>query len=335
VHLEAPGFWYTRPPKGIALLLAPLGWVAGLAGTLRLRLVTQVTAAVPVICVGNFTVGGTGKTPLVRHLVGLLARRGERPCCLTRGYRGRIEGPHLVDPDRDGAAEVGDEPLLLARDAITVVARDRVAGAVAAVAAGATVIVMDDGMQNPSLAKDLTLAAVDGARGIGNGLVMPAGPLRLPMAVGARLADAVVVIGDGAPLLPHMRVPRLSARIAPVIDAAALVGRPVVAFAGIGRPQKLFDTLLGMGLEIAATFPFPDHHAYGVEDAERLLVSAEALRAQLVTTEKDWVRLPAGGALGRLRSASFALPVRLEFEPADARQLDSLVEGALARRRAH
>ena len=226
-------------------------------------------AAVPVVCIGNLTVGGAGKTPLALALARLLAAAGDAPILLSRGYRGRLAGPLRVDPARHRAADVGDEPLLLARVAPTFVARDRVAGAQAAVAAGASVIVMDDGFQNPSLHKDFSVLVVDGRRGIGNGRVVPAGPLRAPLIAQLARADALVVVGPShaaagvAAVARERGVPVFDASLAPDAAAvAALAGARVLAFAGIGDPQKLFATLAGAGIAVAATSSFPDHHRY-------------------------------------------------------------------------
>jgi tetraacyldisaccharide 4'-kinase len=294
--MRAPDFW--TEDGALAALLAPLGAGYDLAGRLRRALVPSVAADIPVICVGNLVAGGAGKTPVVLALVEALAARGAAAHCLSRGYGGRALGPRRVDAARDSAAEVGDEALLLARAAPSWVARDRTAGARAAAAAGARVLVMDDGFQNPALAKDLSLVVVDGAYGFGNRRVMPAGPLRETVARGLARADAVVLLGRddwnlGAPL--GARLPLLTARLAPRPGSERLVGRKVLAFAGIGRPDKFFATLAGseggLGAELVETRAFPDHHPYSAAELRTLRARARSLDALLVTTEKDAVRL--------------------------------------------
>ncbi|MEE9209502.1 MAG: tetraacyldisaccharide 4'-kinase, partial [Kiloniellales bacterium] len=251
----------------------------------------------PVVCVGNLVAGGAGKTPVVLALVAALAARGAVHC-LSRGYGGSSPGPRRVDAARDSAVEVGDEALLLARAAPSWVARDRTAGARAAAAAGARVLVMDDGFQNPALAKDLSLVVVDGAYGFGNRRGMPAGPLRESVARGLARADAVVLLGRdelnlGAALA--RRLPVLTAQLAPRPGSESLVGRKVLAFAGIGRPEKFFATLAGpeggLGAELVETRAFPDHHPYSAAELRSLRARARSLDAILVTTEKDAVRL--------------------------------------------
>ena len=292
--MRAPDFWTEN--GALAALLAPLGAGYDLAGRLRRALVNPARAEVPVICVGNLVAGGAGKTPVAIALAEALAARGTEVHCLTRGFGGRATGPRRVDAARDSASEVGDEALLLARAAPCWVARDRVAGARAAIAAGARILVMDDGFQNPALAKDLSLVVVDGGYGFGNRRVMPAGPLRESPARGLARADAVVLLGRdernlSASLNP--RLPVLGARLAPQPGSEHLAGRKVLAFAGIGRPDKFFATLTELGVELAETRAFPDHHRYSAAELRDLHARAEALDATPVTTEKDAVRLTA------------------------------------------
>ena len=294
--MRAPDFW--TEDGALAALLAPLGAGYDLAGRLRRALVQPMPAEIPVVCVGNLVAGGAGKTPVVLALVAALAARGRAVHCLTRGYGGRSPGPRRVDAARDSAREVGDEALLLARAAPSWVARDRAAGARAAAAAGAQVLVMDDGFQNPALAKDLSLVVVDGAYGFGNRRVMPAGPLRESPARGLARADAVVLLGRDERNLGQVlgagvdsRRPVLGARLAPKAGSERLAGRKVLAFAGIGRPEKFFATLADIGAELAETRAFPDHHPYSATEVQDLRERARALGAALVTTEKDAVRL--------------------------------------------
>jgi tetraacyldisaccharide 4'-kinase len=250
----------------------------------------------PVICVGNINVGGAGKTPIVLALAKALGARGVKPHLLTRGYGGSEAGPLRVDPSRHGFAQVGDEALLLADAAPTWVSHDRVQGARAAIAADADLIIMDDGLQNPGLAKDVSLVAVDGEYGFGNGQVLPAGPLREPLSAGLARVQAAVLIGEdrhglGAELA--RRVPVIEARLEPEPAArAAFAGKRVVAFAGIGRPEKFFATLEGLGAILVDRVPFADHHAFRPEEIERLRADAARENAVLVTTAKDAARLP-------------------------------------------
>ncbi|AWB24972.1 tetraacyldisaccharide 4'-kinase [Methylobacterium currus] len=315
--MQAPGFWWRDEATLTARLLAPLGAIyGGLAARRMAR--AGAEAPCPVVCIGNFTLGGAGKTPTALAVAGLLRGLGRRPVFLSRGYGGRLTGPVRVDPARHGAAEVGDEPLLLARAAPAIVSRDRVAGARACREAGADVVVMDDGLQNPSLAKTLVIAVVDGAVGLGNRRVFPAGPLRAPAEAQWGQVHAALVIGDGAPgarvLAEAERrgLPALRGRLLPDPAAAGrLRGRPVLAFAGIGRPEKFFATLREIGADLRATRAFPDHHAFTAVEAESLAAEAAAQDLLLVTTEKDRVRLPAALPVA-------TLPVRLALEEPDA-----------------
>lgn len=290
--MRAPEFW--AEDGALAALLAPLGAGYDLAGRLRRSFAHPVSVGIPVVCVGNLVAGGAGKTPVVLALVEAFAGRGRAVHCLTRGYGGRSPGPRRVDPAHDSATAVGDEALLLARAAPCWVARNRIAGARAAAEAGAQVVVMDDGFQNPTLAKDLSLIVVDGAYGFGNRRVMPAGPLRESAARGLARADAVVLLGsDECNLAPRLgaRLPLITARLEPRPGSERLAGRKVLAFAGIGRPQKFFETLAGLGAEVVGTRAFADHHPYHEAEIRELLARAESLGALPVTTEKDAARL--------------------------------------------
>jgi tetraacyldisaccharide 4'-kinase len=318
--MREPAFW--RRPRGIASLLAPLAAAYGAVAAWRMTR-PGASAGVPVVCIGNLTVGGAGKTPAAMAVAKLLHDAGRRPFVLSRGYGGHLAGPVRVDPDAHGAAEVGDEPLLLARVAPTVVARDRVAGAAAARAAGADVIVMDDGFQNPSLHKDVSLVVVDGRRGVDNSKVLPAGPLRAPLDVQLARAHALLVIGDPAGaadvIAAAHALPRFHGRLEP--DAAALAAlRPhkVLAFAGIGDPEKFFATLAEAGIDVRARQAFPDHHLYRRAEAADLIARAEREGLVLVTTEKDLVRLQRQDDLRALAGIARALPVTLAVEEADA-----------------
>jgi tetraacyldisaccharide 4'-kinase len=321
--MREPAFWWRE--AGLAAgLLAPLAAVYGAVASARLAQ-RGARAGAPVICIGNLTVGGAGKTPLALTLARLLKAAGETPILLSRGYGGRLAGPLRVDPARHHAADVGDEPLLLARDAATFVARDRVKGARAAVAAGASVIVMDDGFQNPSLQKNFSVLVVDGRRGIGNGRVVPAGPLRAPLNAQLARAHALVVVGSpnraaGVAAAAHVRgVPIFAAGLAPdAAVAAALAGSRVLAFAGIGDPQKFFATLAAAGVAAAATRSFPDHHRYSGAEASMLCAEADREGLMLVTTEKDLARMQGDSRVAALAARARALPITLTLGEGDA-----------------
>ncbi len=300
--MRAPEFWQGRGPwaQSAPSLLEPLGHLYDGVGRLRRALVKPQRVNVPVICVGNVVSGGAGKTPTALAIAARLAARGLRPHFLSRGYGGRLRGPLQVDPAGHDAAMVGDEPLMLAVLAPTWVARQRPAGARAAEAAGAEVVVMDDGHQNPYLHKDLSLIVVDAAYGFGNGRVMPAGPLREPAAVGLARADAVVLI-EGPGSLPGIAAeiaalapgrPLLRARLEPSISALPLAESAVVAFAGIARPEKFFATLEELGCQIVGRHAFADHRPYDPDTLMRIVEEAAAKGARPVTTAKDAVRLP-------------------------------------------
>jgi tetraacyldisaccharide 4'-kinase len=296
--MRAPEFWAR---DGLAAqMLSPLGGAYGWAGRLRRHLARPARAAVPVVCVGNLTVGGAGKTPVALALAARLSARGRRPHLLTRGYGGALAGPVRVDPASHDAAAVGDEALLLAAVAPTWCAHDRVRGAKAAVAAGADLLILDDGFQNPRLHQDLALLVVDGGFGFGNHRLLPAGPLREQLGAGLARASAVVLLGaDEAGLerhLPHGVTLRASLRAAP--DAPDLRGRRVVAFAGIGRPEKFFRSLVEAGARLVGRHGCADHHHYRRHELRALLAAAEDKGALCVTTAKDAVRLP-----GELRGA--------------------------------
>lgn len=288
--MRPPEFW--RSDGALARLLDPVGRLQGLGGRLRRRFTTPYQAAVPVICIGNLTVGGTGKTPVAIAVARRLQAFGVRPHFLTRGYGGQLSGPVRVEPAEHDARAVGDEPLLLARVAPTWVAHDRAAGARAAVADGARAIVMDDGFQNPGLVQDRALLVVDGEAGFGNGRLLPAGPLREPVADGLGRAAAVVLIGrDRQGLASTFEVPVLAADLV-MRGGEDLRGRRVIAFAGIGRPEKFFRALRGQGAQLVEGRAFPDHHVYARGELADLATLSESRAAELATTAKDAVRLP-------------------------------------------
>jgi len=274
-------------------LLAPAGWLYAKATAWRLAHGHPWKAPVPVICVGNLTAGGAGKTPVVRDLAKRLRERGRNPAVLSRGYGGRESGPLEVEPGRHQAADVGDEPLLLARDTACWIAQDRAAGARAMIAKGIDVIIMDDGLQNTSLIQNLKLVVVDGITGFGNGHAIPAGPLREDIKAGIARADALIVIGDdkhGITETFSNQINCLQANVE-VVDSASLSRIRFAAFAGIGRPEKFKASLIQAGADVLEFRGFADHHAFSEPEITRLIARAEELGVPLVTTEKDWVRL--------------------------------------------
>jgi tetraacyldisaccharide 4'-kinase len=318
--MRAPAFWQRN--GFLPALLLPLASIY--AATTAARMARPGwRAPVPVICCGNATVGGTGKTTLALDLGRRLTVRGIALAYLTRGYGGRAAGLLRVEPSRHDAREVGDEALLLAELAPTFVAADRAAGARMAVAAGARLLVMDDGLQNPSLTKDLSFLVIDGAEGFGNGRVIPAGPLREPLATAAARCQAAVLIGEdsrGARAMLPPRLPVLRASLQAVTEN--ITSRSVFAFAGIGRPQKFFETLEAGGFSLAGRRGFPDHHPYSPAELGALLDEASRLGAVPVTTPKDAVRLPS-----ELRSAVSVVGVRLVWE--DRREIEALLDRVL------
>jgi tetraacyldisaccharide 4'-kinase len=297
-----------------------LAAVYGFEAARRMRL-QGVRAGVPVICVGNFTLGGSGKTPTAIAIAELLAGAGRKPALLTRGYGGAEVGPLLVDIHRHNATNIGDEALLLAQAAPTIVAHDRVAGASAAQASGADVVVMDDGLQNPSLQKNFTIAVIDGSRGIGNGKVFPAGPLRAPLAAQFGHVNALLVIGGSAGAagldgeIRARRIPVFHGELTPDPAAIGAVGgRDVLAFAGIGNPDKFFATVTAAGIGIGARRAFPDHHRYSGEQAGDLIMQAEREGLRLLTTAKDHARMSGDPNLTALASRAHVLPIRLNVK---------------------
>ncbi len=316
--MREPSFWWRKPGLASALL-APIGAVYGGIAARRMAK-AGARVGVPVVCVGNFTLGGSGKTPAAIAIAKMLQDAGERVFCLSRGYGGSVAGPKQVDAHADHAAQVGDESLLLARVAPTIVARNRVAGAQFARAAGAGIVLMDDGLQNPSLAKDVSIAVVDGRRGIGDGKVFPAGPLRAPIEAQVARIDALLVVGEisGAANV----IAAAKARGKPVWHAkfiadpaavSALAGKRVLAFAGIGDPDKFFATVAAAGIAAPQQVAFADHHRFSAEEAANLVMQAEHDGLELLTTEKDHARMAGDPALAALAERAHVLPVTLEI----------------------
>jgi tetraacyldisaccharide 4'-kinase len=326
--MRAPDFWNESPGSSVSLLaglLRPVGAAIDAAGRLRRAIVRPYCAQVPVICVGNLVVGGSGKTPVALSLAGLLARRGIATAIVMRGYGGRLAGPVRVDPRRHDADAVGDEPMLAAATVPCWIARDRAAGVRAAVADGAQTVILDDGFQNPHVAKDLSLVVVDAAYGFGNGRLLPAGPLRESIAAGLARADAIVLVGEpptGDAFAAFDR-PVLRAAVTPVGSTPA-TGTRVLAFAGIGRPEKFFATLRDLGARLVAERGFPDHHIYQAHELAALREAAATTGARLLTTRKDWLRLPSAE-----RAGIEALDVELRWR--DPAAIDALLAPLIVR----
>ncbi|MGR3320916.1 MAG: tetraacyldisaccharide 4'-kinase [Pseudooceanicola sp.] len=327
--MRAPGFWH-RPPGLLSRVLQPLGALYAAATARRLALGSGIRPGVPVICVGNINAGGTGKTPAVIALLETLAARGIAAHALSRGHGGSVEGPVRVRERDHTAAEVGDEPLLMAAFAPVWVARDRVAGARAAVADGAQALILDDGFQDPALAKDLSIVIVDAVVGFGNGACIPAGPLREPVRTGLARADLLISVGPDKSQTDFaerwcdvISCPKMTARLEPLQTGMDWQGLRAMAFAGIGHPGKFFATLRGLGAEVVAAHPLSDHQPLTEALLTRLQRDAAAQGAQLVTTEKDAVRLPP-----HHRPNVLTLPVRMRF--GDPAPLDAALDGILS-----
>ncbi len=311
--MKPPLFWY-RNQSLMGAILSPLGWLYGAATARRVRKNPDHRAAVPVICIGNINAGGTGKTPTAIALAQRLVDMGETPHIVSRGYGGSLDGPVLVDPTIHVAGQVGDEPLLLCAFAPTWVSKNRADGAKEAERAGATVILWDDGFQNPSVHKDLSIVVVDAVRGFGNGRVLPAGPLREPADAGLARADVMLVIGPTrareafAPELPA-NCSRLDGQLDALPTGMPWTGLRVLAFAGIGHPEKFFATLKGLGADIVQSVALDDHQPLTDTMLTRLESEAKTRGLILVTTEKDAVRLPDS-----FRPKVTILPVRLNVQ---------------------
>lgn len=323
--MREPAFWHRPSPT--SHLLRPLAALYGAIAAQRLQR-NGFDAGIPVLCVGNYHLGGAGKTPAVLALAALLREVGETPVVLSRGYGGRLRGPITVDISKHTAADVGDEPLMLAFHGSVVVARDRIDGVALAKSQGASAILMDDGFQNPAVNKDAALIVIDSERGVGNGRVFPAGPLRAPLPPQLARTDALIVVGAGAAAeavaaaVAASNRPVLTARLKPDAESRAqLKDRRVLAFAGIGDPARFFRTLRSNGVEVVRERPFADHHPFSARDIEALAAEAKRDRLTLVTTEKDLVRLRGPAQLASVGSDIVPFKVELEFaDPAGLRR---------------
>jgi tetraacyldisaccharide 4'-kinase len=319
--MREPGFWH-RPSSWKSHLLRPLGALYGAIAAKRLQR-EGLEAGIPVFCVGNYHVGGAGKTPTVLALAKLLRDLGETPVALSRGYGGKLHGPVRVDPVKHAASDIGDEPLMMAAVLPVVVSRERADGVPLARSLGATVILMDDGFQNPSVAKDVSLIVIDSDRGLGNGRVFPAGPLRAPLKPQLARTDALVIVGGGAAAeaaaadLAARGKPVLRARLKPSeASVTSLGGKRVLAFAGIGDPDRFFATLRASGIDIVRQRAFADHHRFSPSEIAALIAEARRDGLTLVTTEKDFARLRSGGQVPAWAQAIVPFAVTLEFEDA-------------------
>lgn len=335
--MREPAFWY-RPPSSISRLLTPLGAIYGAITAQRMAR-TGARAEIPVFCIGNYHVGGAGKTPTTLVLAKLLRELGEQPFVVSRGYGGALSGPVRVDPVGHTAADVGDEPLMMAAQVPVIVSRDRVEGAALARAQGATVVLLDDGFQNPALVKDTSLIVIDASRGLGNGCVFPAGPLRAPLPPQIARTDALVVIGSGdaaddvVSAVAGRGASVLRARL--VSDQASvdrLRGQRVLAFAGIGDPARFFATLRASGVDVAEERIFADHHPFTSEEIERLVSTAKAKSLMLVTTEKDMARIRSDMRLQKYADRIAVFAVTLSFD--DDTMLKNFVVARLQKARA-
>lgn len=338
VPLRTPFWWHGSGGALVTALLEPIALMWRLVDRVRWATANPYKSRLPVICIGNFTAGGAGKTPTALAIAKLLTSAGEKPVFLTRGYGGSLSGPHLVDAATDTSRDVGDEALLLAQAAPAIVSADRANGARLAESLGCSVIVMDDGFQNPTLAKDFSLVVVDRARGLGNGSIIPAGPMRASLASQLARADAILLVGEGnagdsvAASARQRQLPVFTASLAPAGKTDWLRNKSFVAFTGIAHADKFFDTLEQVGATLEQRIEFPDHHEFSDGDATRLLAAADQARSPLVTTQKDWVRLEhKGGVFKTLCEKTRALPVAMTFQ--ETAKLMTLVKEALARQR--
>ena len=330
VLTKAPKFW-VQAHHPLSFILAPLGFLYGLGVQARFALTKPYRSTLPVICIGNFTVGGGGKTPLALEVADLLIKAGYKPVFLTRGYGGRIKGPHLVDAKNDSAADVGDEPLLLARTASVIVCADRAQGARFIERLDTDVIIMDDGFQNPTLYKNLSLLVVDQATGFGNGRIFPAGPLRAGLGFQMVKAGTLALVGKrgGSPEIEQrFRGAVFYLELKARGDVGWLRETRVSAVSGIANPGKFYASLEKLAARIVQKHEFPDHHMFCEKEAATILQAAARDELPIVMTQKDWVRLPQTGERGRLRDMARVLHVRMTID--QPRKLLSQLENAIS-----
>jgi len=318
--MKTPRFWSSK--NILSTLLLPAAGLYYLASRWRQAHTTPAVLSVPVICIGNLTTGGAGKTPVALAIGEMLKAKHINAFYVSRGYGGSARGPLMVEPHTHSAALVGDEPLLLAGVLPTVVGKNRLAAAEFAIAQGAEMIVMDDGFQNPTLAKTLSFIVVDRRLSFGNERLLPAGPLREPVKRGLSRAQALIIVNP-ANFLPTAlpAIPIIIARSHPHADALALSGKKILAFCGIAYPKKFYDMLRNAGADIVEKISFADHHRYSEKDIKRLREQAKAQNLQLVTTAKDAARLPDG-----FKSEIHVAHMVLTFENSDI--IDELIESA-------
>jgi tetraacyldisaccharide 4'-kinase len=307
--MRTPKFWYDEP-NIISSALLPLSKIYALSCSIRNKFINPASTTATVICIGNLVAGGAGKTLVALSLVNVL--KNHSVAFLTRGYGGSFVGPIKVNPETHSFRQVGDEALLLSRAAPTWLAHNRIAGAQAAISDGAKVIIMDDGFQNLSIIKNYSLIVIEGETGFGNNRLLPSGPLRESVDDGLARTDATIIIGNDklgvANIIPKS-IPMLKAVITPTLEAKKLSGKRVIAFAGIGQPNKFYKTLIEMECSIISKHTFSDHHAYKLKEIMNICYEASAIDAIAVTTEKDWVRLPS-----EVKSLVKKIPVKLEWQ---------------------
>lgn len=316
---ETPPFWFESPGLK-SWLMWPLSWLYSKGAALKMHAKPSGSVGAPVLCIGNFVAGGGGKTPTALAMAAHIKKAGYKPGFLSRGYGGHISGPEQVALDTHNAHDVGDEPLLLARVAPTVISADRLSGAEKLVEIGCDFIIMDDGFQNPRLEKDYALVVVDSRRGIGNGFAMPAGPLRVELRDQLELTSSILIVGNEDGAIPVVRKAAKSGR--PIYQAelrllnkAKWKNKWLLAYAGIADPEKFYQSLRDVGADLAQMRSFGDHHVFTRDDVVELLDRAKLMEAQLVTTSKDFVRLMGmGEAAQRLAKASEVANVELTFE---------------------
>ncbi len=289
--MKTPSFWY-RQKSLRAHLLSPLGQLYRAATLVRRGVITPYAASVPILCIGNIVAGGAGKTPTALALAQMLIKEGQKPVFVSRGYGGSEKGPLRIDLNRHTAADVGDEALLLAQKAPCWIARQREA-AIREAEKEATVIILDDGLQNPKVAADVALLVIDGEAGFGNQRLIPAGPLRETISDALPRIDAIVLIGEDLwGCAKALDAPILQASLKPALNPTFLAKPNVLAFAGIGRPSKFYESCRKAGLAVALTQDFPDHYRYSASDLENLTQRAQEKGLRLITTAKDFVRVP-------------------------------------------